>query len=259
MASIHDHKITSVRGPGTPARGFALAAATGGLAMLSLADAIVPAAGAGALAAGLGFYGIAAAWAGVALRNGYPHARLGLCNLVTLLRLVMTAALVSALIAGVGPSWPVFGLAAVALALDGVDGWLARAQGLASRFGARFDMEVDSALALTLALSAATGGALGPAGAVAAALLGLPRYAFGLAGLAAPWLRAPLPERFSRKAVCVVQLGALIALQAPILPDALALPLAGIAAAALIWSFAVDLRWLWRQRPSQDAPSRSAT
>ena len=37
-----------------------------------------------------------------------------------------------------------------ALALDGVDGWLARRSRMASDFGARFDMETDAALLLIL-------------------------------------------------------------------------------------------------------------
>ena len=43
-------------------------------------------------------------------------------------------------------------LATVSLSLDGVDGWLARRQGLCSDFGGSFDMEVDSVFALLLVL-----------------------------------------------------------------------------------------------------------
>jgi phosphatidylglycerophosphate synthase len=181
--------------------------------------------------------------AGRALRRSYPHPRLGLCNLVTLGRMALATTLIVPLTAGVGASWTVFAVAATALALDGVDGWLARRRGLASAFGARFDMEVDAVLALILSLSAAAG----PAGPVAI-LLGLPRYLFVAAARVLPWMRRDLPQRFSRKAVCVLQLGALIALQAPVLPQALALPLVVIAAGALVWSFALDLLWLWRKR-----------
>jgi phosphatidylglycerophosphate synthase len=181
--------------------------------------------------------------AGRALGRGYPHARLGLCNLVTLGRLALAATLVVPLIAGIDASWPVFAVAAIALALDGVDGWLARRQGLASAFGARFDMEVDAALALILSLSAAAG----PAG-PAAILLGVPRYLFVAAARLLPWMRRDLPARFSRKAVCVLQLAVLIALQAPVLPQVLALPLVVAAGGALVWSFALDLVWLWRKR-----------
>ena len=46
-------------------------------------------------------------------------------------------------------------LAAVALALDLVDGWVARRTGTASALGARFDGEVDAFLILALSLYAA--------------------------------------------------------------------------------------------------------
>jgi hypothetical protein len=76
----------------------------------------------------------------------------------------------------------------------------------------------------------------------------VPRYVFLGAGIVWPWLLRDLPERFSRKAVCVIQLGVLIALQAPILPTGLDLVLGLGAAAALAWSFGVDVAWLWRRR-----------
>ncbi len=82
-----------------------------------------------------------------------------------------------------------------------------------------------------------------------AVLLGLPRYLFAAAGMVLPWMRRDLPERFSRKAVCVLQLGTLIALQAPILPPVLAVFLVPTVAAALAWSFVKDMLWLWRRRP----------
>ena len=93
-------------------------------------------------------------------------------------------------LAGGAAPWAVFAVAALALALDGIDGWLARREGLTSGFGARFDMEVDSALALILALNA---WAAGTAGAIVL-LIGLPRYAFAAAALAFPWLDRPRPS-----------------------------------------------------------------
>ncbi len=181
---------------------------------------------------------------GRALQRNYPHAHLGACNAITLARLALTMTLVGPLVAGLGPSWVVFSVALVALALDGIDGWFARRHGNASAFGARFDMEVDSALALVLAVSASTTGIVGPA----AVLLGVPRYLFAGGAWFLPWMRRDLPERFSRKIVCVAQLAALIALQAPILPGAVALPLVPLVLAMIAWSFAVDLMWLWRRR-----------
>lgn len=197
----------------------------------------------GVTAAGLAF-AAAAGLTGRSLRRDYPHDALGLCNVVTLGRLALTSALLVPVLAGAGASWAVLAVAALALSLDGVDGWFARRQGLASGFGARFDMEVDSALALLLAVNAVTGSEAG----LLAVGLGLPRYLFGAAGAALPWLRRDLPERFSRKAVCVLQLGVLIGLQAPVVPAGTAMILVALAAAALAWSFALDLRWLWQHR-----------
>jgi hypothetical protein len=108
-------------------------------------------------------YLLAAAAVGDLLRRTYPHPTLGLCNVVTLGRLVIVGVLTAALVAGGGAPGAVFALAALALALDGVDGWLARRHGRVSGFGARFDMEVDSAFALVLALHALVSGTAGPA------------------------------------------------------------------------------------------------
>lgn len=227
-----------------PAARLALLALVGLAGPAVLAPLLFPAPHMAAWAAAAGVY---AAGAGLAVRGmhrGYPHAVPGLCNAVTLLRLVLASVLVAPLGGhGAGP-WVVPAVAVAGLALDGVDGWLARRAGLVSAFGARFDMEVDSALALILALNAFVATAAGPL----VLLLGLPRYAFAAAAWAAPWLAAPLPDRFGRKAVCVVQIAALIALQLPGLPAPLAPALAGGAALALAWSFGRDILWLWRVR-----------
>jgi phosphatidylglycerophosphate synthase len=178
------------------------------------------------------------------MRRGYPHTRLGLCNLVTLARLALASALLTAIVADADP-WAVFAVAALALSLDGVDGWLARRAGLTSDFGARFDMEVDSALALILALTAWAAGTVGPL----VLLIGLPRYAFAAATMILPWLARPAPERFSRKAACVIQIATLIALQLPPVGANLATPVVAAVALVLAWSFGRDILWLWRTRP----------
>lgn len=178
------------------------------------------------------------------MRRSYPHRRIGGCNAVTLLRLALTCALLAPLSGAAGAGWPVALVGITALALDGLDGWLARRSGLVSGFGARLDMEVDAALALVLALHAWRGTALGPE----VLLLGALRYAFVAAGWVLPWLRAALPQRLRRKAICVLQLAALIALQTPLPTQVQAGLLAGIAVAALGASFALDIHWLWRHR-----------
>lgn len=211
---------------------------------LAVLASLLPGAGAVPTITALLAFAVSSAVAGVGLHRAYPHARLGVCNLITLGRLALTMVLVAPLVAGAAPSWAVFAVALIALSLDGFDGWFARRQGNASEFGARFDMEVDSILALVLALSAAVSSGAGPI----AILLGVPRYLFAAAAWFFPWMRRDLPERFSRKAVCVVQLVALIALQAPILPPVFNVTLVPLVAAALLWSFALDVAWLWRRR-----------
>lgn len=228
---------------GTPLGEFGAAAVALAAGLVGL-TAIMPGAGPGPTIGALVLFAGSAAVAGRALQRSYPHDHLGLCNAITLARLALTMALVASLLAGGGASWAVFAVAVIALVLDGFDGWLARRQGLVSDFGARFDMEVDSALALVLAVSAALASGAG----TLAILLGLPRYLFAIAAWRLTWMRRELPERQSRKVVCVLQLGALIALQAPILPAPLAMALVPLVAAALAWSFALDLAWLWRRR-----------
>lgn len=188
----------------------------------------------------------------VLLSRGHPHSRLGAANVVTLLRLTIVGVLLGILLAGGGNAAIVIPLSIVALSLDGVDGFLARRQKLASPFGAAFDMEVDSAFALVLSVSAA----LGPAG-PAALLLGMPRYLFGIAGRAAPWLNGPLAPRFSRKVICVVQLIVLITLQLPSLATWSALTLVVLTVGLLAWSFGVDIVSLARSRSRSRSRGRS--
>ncbi len=191
--------------------------------------------------------GAALAVAGMAA--GYPHRRIGLANAVTLGRLALAVPLAvpllatEALTADPATGWAVFGLALVALSLDGVDGWAARRADLTSAFGARFDMEVDAVLAALLALLVWQTGAAGSW----VLFLGFARYAFVAAALVLPWLAAPLPDSRARKAVCVLQIGTLILCLAPVVGPPASTAAALVATAALVWSFGRDIRWLSRQ------------
>ncbi len=179
----------------------------------------------------------------------HPQPRFGLANSVTLVRAAGAALLAGFVLEPellAGPAgWAAAATAAGLLALDGLDGWAARRDGLASQFGARFDLETDALLILVLAALAF---ALGKAGPWVLAL-GLMRYAFVAAGWLRPSLTRPLPPSLRRKAVCVLQVGVLAVLLAPVLVQPASAVLAGSALAALGWSFAVDLRWLLRARP----------
>jgi phosphatidylglycerophosphate synthase len=240
--------VLAVRTRGLPPRaGLALSAATTVVAMITVHMSVF-AAGLSSLAAiALFLFGVGLLW--VQMPRNYPHPRFGACNAVTLLRAGLGATLLTPiLVVGAADNamngWAVALVASAALSLDGVDGWLARRSRLNSAFGARFDMEVDAALALLLSLLALAAGEVGPV----VLVLGLMRYTFVAASWVVPWMAAPLPDRFGRKAVCVIQIAALIALQTPIVTGALAISIALGAALALIWSFGRDILWLWRHR-----------
>lgn len=176
-----------------------------------------------------------------------PIAQMGACNLATLIRLLITSVFVAPLVAPLAaPGSPavVLSLALLALALDGLDGWLARRLQQTSEFGARFDMEVDAVFGLILALNAWAAGTIGPI----VLLLGMPRYVFAAAALYWPWIDRALPDRFGRKLVCVLQITVLIALQLPALAGGPAALLVTVGFTALAWSFGRDLRWLWSSR-----------
>jgi len=139
-------------------------------------------------------------------------------------------------------------LAVAALALDGLDGWIARLLDGATRFGARFDMEVDALLILVLSIAVVLADRAGPW----VLAIGGMRYAFVAAGRAWPWLRRELPPTRWRKCVCVVQGFVLAAALVPGMPPVLAQALLALALVALAHSFSRDALWLWHRQRQQD-------
>ncbi len=134
------------------------------------------------------------------------------------------------------------GLSAVALALDAVDGQVARRTGTASEFGARFDGETDALLILVLSRRAARRHGRW------VLLGGLARYGFALAGVVFPWLRRPLPFRYWRKVATATEGIALAAATAPFVPRRLAGGGLVVGLALITESFGRDIVWLWRRR-----------
>ncbi|GAA1312480.1 CDP-alcohol phosphatidyltransferase family protein [Saccharothrix xinjiangensis] len=198
-------------------------------------------------AVGLGplgwFAGAAHAVVTLALLGGAVERagrRLGPADRVTSARgLLVGGAL--ALVAGrSGETALLVGLAAVALALDFVDGRVARRTGTASPLGARFDMEVDAFLILVL--SAHVAWQLGPW----VLVIGLLRYAFVAASWAWGWLRGDLRPSCARKVVAAVQGIVLVVAVSGLVPHSGAL--VGCALAALVWSFGRDIAWLSGRR-----------
>ncbi|MEJ8281913.1 CDP-alcohol phosphatidyltransferase family protein [Pseudonocardia spirodelae] len=183
---------------------------------------------------------VAAALLVRATRRGGERT-LGPAGLVTLGR----GALAVAAVALVGLDGPgtvaLVALAAVALALDGADGPVARRTGTVTAPGARFDMETDAFLLMVLSAHVAA-----TTGHWWVTALGLLRYAFVAAGRVAPWLRGPLPPRYSAKVVAALQGVVLVVTAAGVLPAGAALAAVAVALAALVWSFGVSVAQLWR-------------
>lgn len=180
-------------------------------------------------------------------RSGLPA--LGPANAVTLFRATLVGgvlALVADAVRGPVPTTVLVGLAAVALALDGVDGQVARRTRSTTRLGARFDMEIDALLIMVLSIFVA----LSYGWWVLA--IGALRYVFVAAAWVLPWLAANLPERFSRKVVAAVQGVALAVASAGALPRPPTFALVVFALAALCWSFGLDIRRLWVTRYGRD-------
>lgn len=202
--------------------------------------------------------GVAGWFAGVAvgvvtrtlLRRGLLRSgavRLGWANVVTLARAALVAGVTALAVESLWrdvPAAVVVGLTGVALALDGVDGQVARRTGTSTPLGARFDMEVDAFLILVLSLLLVR-----PMGPWVLAIGGM-RYAFVAAARLLPWLTTPLPPRFSRKVVAAVQGVVLVAAVSEVLPPMVATVAVAGALAALGWSFGVDVRWLAGQAPA---------
>ena len=212
-----------------------------------------------ALAVGLG----GAGWAtGVAcglfvngaLARGLAHhgsGGLGPAGRVTLTRAVLVCGIAALTADSFGRSTPVatlVGLTVVALALDAVDGKVARRTGTVSALGARFDMEIDAFLILVLSVYVA------PAAGWWVLTIGLARYALLLAERMLPWLRRPVPPRHWRKWVAAIQGIVLVVAAAGVLPAVVSEPALLVALALLAESFGRDVWWLWRQRNSAELP-----
>jgi phosphatidylglycerophosphate synthase len=176
----------------------------------------------------------------------YRADRLGPADWVTLARAALAvgvAALVADSFDQPAPVTVLVSLSALALALDAVDGWVARRTRTTATLGAHFDAEVDALLILILSVYVARS-----AGAWVLAI-GAARYAFFAAGWPLPWMREPLPPRYWRKIVAATQGVVLTIAAAEVLPRTLTQAALVVALALLAESFARDVLWLRRNRP----------
>jgi phosphatidylglycerophosphate synthase len=199
--------------------------------------------------AGVAYAAGAAAVLTVALRR-HGARSLGPADHVTLARAVLTGcatALVADIVHAPAPVALLVAIAAVALILDAVDGQVARRTGTASPLGARFDMEVDAFLILVLSVFVASSVGWW------VLAIGVMRYAFAAASRPLPWLRLPLPPRTGRKTVAALQGIVLTVVAAGVLPHPAATAATAAGLAALAWSFARDVRWLYLRRDLRPA------
>jgi phosphatidylglycerophosphate synthase len=174
-----------------------------------------------------------------------PGERLGPASWVTLARATLAvgvAALAADSFVHDIPVALLVTLAAVALCLDPVDGWLARRTGTATELGARFDGEVDAFLILALSVYVA------PACGWWVLAIGGARYLFLAGEWLLPWMRTPLPPRRWRKLVAATQGIVLTVAAAGVLPRALTQALLLAALALLAASMGECTWWLWRRR-----------
>src|SRR5436190_22105203 len=179
---------------------------------------------------------------GLARRRG---DRLGPASWLTLARATLAvgvAALAADSFAHDTPVALLVTLAAVALVLDGADGWVARRTATATGLGARFDGEVDAFLILALSVYVA------PAIGAWVLAIGTARYLFGVGEWLVPWMRAPLPPGRWRRIVAAMQGIVLTVAAADLLPRGLMEALLVAALAALAASVGECLWWLSRHR-----------
>ena len=177
--------------------------------------------------------------------------RLGPASSVTLVRVTMScavAALVADSFTGPTPVTVLVVLTTAALALDGVDGRVARRTGTVSDLGARFDMESDAFLIAVLSVYVA------PAVGWWVLAIGGMRYGYVVAGRLLPWLRRPTPPRHWAKVVAAVQGIVLVVAAADVLPGAVAAAALAGALALLTESFGRDVVWQWQHRQDPDGP-----
>lgn len=175
----------------------------------------------------------------------YAERQLTPATWVTLTRatLAVGAAALTAesLVRSISP-WPLVALSSVAIALDWVDGQVARRTATESALGARMDGEVDAFLMLVLSVAVA------PTAGAWVLAIGAARYVFLVAGWLVAWMRSPLPRRDWRKTVTAVQGIVLVIASADVVPlRAIQLALA-VALVLLAESFGRDVWWLWRHR-----------
>ena len=200
-----------------------------------------------AWAAGIGYLVVSTLLLTVALRRRRAE-RFGAANAVTATRSMLVGVVTAMVVAsfwGEASAALFVSIVAVALVLDGVDGYVARRTGSESELGARFDMEVDAFLLLVLSVYVA------PFVGWWVLIIGLLRYGFVGAGWALPFMRATLPPRYWRKVVTAASGIALAVVASRLLPLGANVLVVVTALALMLESFGRDVVWLVRMNPAR--------
>jgi len=232
--------------------------AAAGVAALWVVGAVVPLPPP-AWAAGIAYLVVSSLLVSLGLRRR-GATRFGAANAVTATRSMLVGvatALVVAALVGTASTALLVTIVAIALALDGVDGYVARRTGSVSELGARFDMEVDAFLLLVLSVYDA------PLVGWWVLAIGLMRYAFVVVAWLVPWFGRTLPYRYWRKVVTAACGIALTVVAAQLLPPVANVLIAVAALGLLVESFGRDVVWLVRMNRTgtdlvspQKAPAR---
>lgn len=165
---------------------------------------------------------------------------------VTLLRISLIgvcAAHVTLWVFGTVPaqSWLLFAAAAPAIALDAVDGWVARRTHSSTPEGSRLDMESDAILYLILSLP------LGVAIGWWVWLIGAMRYLFAAGSWLRPSWRRTLEYSGVRRVIAAVQGVVLAAFAGPWFSASIEVSVSAAACVLLLYSFGRDIVTLERQ------------
>lgn len=225
---------------GIGARWLNGAVASGSVAATLLAaSAIVSALFEPAMVTVVAVVAVLAVGAGPRLRLGGPWTP---ADTVTACRLALIVVCVCQIIhSPPGLNWSAVIIGALALALDGLDGFVARRTQV-TEAGAGFDETVDALFILILGL------ALVPMWGWWTALPGMYYYAFRFITVLRPQWQQRLPFSQMRKVVAAAQGVLLITAASPLAlaHEWVGFGAAGLALAALTWSFGRDIVWLER-------------
>ncbi|MHC1550968.1 CDP-alcohol phosphatidyltransferase family protein [Phyllobacterium sp. K27] len=194
----------------------------------------------------------------MAMLKTHPYRQFGAANAITAIRAGITCLIAGALFQA---EWlletqmlPVLlAAAAIALCLDGIDGYVARRSAMNSDFGARYDMEVDAALILCLSILAFLFEKAG----WWVMIIGSMRYLFVAAQYLDTRLRIELTPSLRRQTICVLQIVALGIILLPVVEAPISTVIAAVSLMTLSYSFGLDVTNLLRRGRHLSARSKS--